>query len=332
MLIQEDFEKEFLKYYNQGMSTTKICNILNEKRDRGYNFLRKNNLSSHKEFSRLISLEDENKIKDLYLKGHTIEEISQILNIKAGTVNYRLKKLKITRLNGKVADCNENYFQEIDTPNKAYFLGLLYADGGFTKHKRKNGNYNLTLTLELKKEDKYIIEEFRKQIQSSLPIKENKRKMASFVNNKEYHFIKDNFYFRISCKKMIEDLISLGCVENKTHDLKGIPDIKNEFKKYFLLGFYDGDGIASVGKTGYMGFCGTEAMMENISSFLEIELKIKHKKVYFNKFNHIYYLQYTTKEEIKKIFEYFYNDTNIPYLIRKKNKIENYLKVNTEVI
>lgn len=332
MLIQEDFERDFLRYYNQGMSTTKICEILNEKRDRGYKFLRKNNLPSHKEFSRLISLEDENKIKDLYLRGFTIEEISKALNIKEGTVNYHLRKLKITRLNGKVADCNENYFQEIDTPNKAYFLGLLYADGGFTKHKRKNGNYNLTLTLELKKEDKYIIEEFKKQIQSSLPIKESKREMTSYVNNKKYCFTKDNFYFRISCKKMINDLISLGCIENKTYDLKGIPNIKKEFKKYFLLGFYDGDGIASVGKTGYMGFCGTEAMMKSISSFLEIELKIKHRKVYFNKFNNIYYLQYTTKEEMEKIFEYFYNDTDIPYLIRKKNKIENYLNANTEVI
>lgn len=332
MLNQEEFEKEFLKYYNQGMSTTKICGILNEKRDRGYKFLRKNNLSSHKEFSRLISLEDENKIKDLYLKGHTIKEISRILDIKEGTVNYRLRKLKITRLNGKVADCDENYFKDIDTPNKAYFLGLLYADGGFTKNKRENGNYNLTLTLELKKEDKYIIEEFKKQIQSSLPIKENKREMSTYVNNKEYHFVKDNFYFRVNCKKMIEDLIYWGCIENKTYDLQGIPDIKNEFKKYFLLGFYDGDGIASVGKTGYMGFCGTEAMMESISSFLGNELKIKQRKIYYNKSNHIYYLQYTNKEEMRKIFEYFYKDTNILYLIRKKNKIENYLNANTEVI
>ena len=34
---------------------------------------------------------------------------------------------------------------------------------------------------------------------------------------------------------------------------------------------------------------------------------------------------------MKKIFDYFYKDIEIPYLTRKKEKIEKYLNANTEV-
>ena len=121
------------------MSTTEICNLLKESRDRGYHLLKKKGLSSKKPIARILTEDEITEMKEAYLSGKTIENISSKMNIKQGTVNYWLRKLKITRPNGKVPDCDQNYFEEIDTPNKAYFLRLLYADGGFLSKPTKNG-------------------------------------------------------------------------------------------------------------------------------------------------------------------------------------------------
>ena len=144
-------------------------------------------------------------------------------------------------------------------------------------------------------------------------------------------FKKNNCYFRTTSKKLIQDLIYQGCIVDKTKNLKNLPLINDYLMKYFILGFYDGDGIASHGKQSYMGFCGTHDMLMNISLFLQKKLNLKEKNPYYNKTNKIYYLIYGAKGDIEKIFDYFYKDTNIPYLIRKKEKIENFLNANTEI-
>ncbi len=331
MLDYEDFVKQFLEYYNMGFSTTEICSFLNENRNRGYKLLKKLNLPSHKPVGNVVNKEDINKITTLYLAGKTVEEIGKEININPATVNYWARKLGITRPNGKVPDCNQDYFEKIDSSSKAYFLGLLYADGGYLRKVSKNGRIDLSLSLELKKEDAYIIEEFKNQLESSLPVREIVREEIMTSNGKEYSFTKNNCYFRIGCKKLISDLISWGCIENKTKELSNVPDIEKEYLRYFLLGFYDGDGIASVGERTYMGFCGTEEMMKNISLLLNQELNLRIKKSYYNKSNHIYYLQYNMNEEIEKLFKYFYKDLEIPHLIRKEEKIRNYLNANTEI-
>ena len=314
-----------------GFSTTEICSFLNENRNRGYKLLKKLNLSSHKPVGNVVNKEDINKITTLYLAGKTVEEIGKEININPATVNYWARKLGITRPNGKVPDCNQDYFEKIDSSSKAYFLGLLYADGGYLRKVSKNGRIDLSLSLELKKEDAYIIEEFKNQLESSLPVREIVKEEIMTSNGKEYSFTKNNCYFRIGCKKLISDLISWGCIENKTKELSNVPDIEKEYLRYFLLGFYDGDGIASVGERTYMGFCGTEEMMKNISLLLNQELNLRIKKSYYNKSNHIYYLQYNMNEEIEKLFKYFYKDLEIPHLIRKEEKIRNYLNANTEI-
>ena len=175
-------------------------------------------------------------------------------------------------------------------------------------------------------------EEFKKQTESESEVKRTDHKERFVVvNGKTYKFIKDDAYFRISCTKMAQDLIKWGCVIRKTDKLEKIPDIPKDLIRYFILGFYDGDGIASVGEQShYMGFCGTFKMMESISLYLHEELGLPLLEPYYNKNNKIYYIQYSTKERIKTLFNYFYTDLEIPHLIRKEEKIKKYLEANTE--
>ena len=326
----KNFEKIFLELYKQGKSTTEICSELGVNRNKGYKLLQKLGLHSHIP-PRSISSKQIEEIVQKYLLGQTIQEISKELKIKKGTVNYWLRKKGITRPNGKVPALNQDYFENIDTPSKAYFLGLFFADGGFMKSKRKNGKYNLTISLELKVEDGYIIEEFKKEINCENDIGDDERDQYRKVNGKEYYYHKHNKYLRFGSVKMVEDLKKWGCTENKTKELFCVPDIPPNLLRYFLLGFYDGDGIASVGQRSYMGFCGTESFMKSVAENLNQLINLPLKKPFFNQFNKIYYLQYNRKEEIEKLYHFFYDNLNIPCLIRKKDKIFNCLYANTEV-
>ena len=76
---------------------------------------------------------------------------------------------------------------------------------------------------------------------------------------------------------------------------------------------------------------GTEAFMKSVAENLNLLINLPLKKPYFNQFNQIYYLQYNRKEEMKKLYHFFYDDLNIPCLIRKRDKIFNCLYANTEV-
>ena len=51
------------------------------------------------------------------------------------------------------------YFDQIDNHEKAYFLGLLYADGYICK-----SNYTYQMGIALQLQDKYIIEELYKEL------------------------------------------------------------------------------------------------------------------------------------------------------------------------
>ena len=56
---------------------------------------------------------------------------------------------------------NHEYFNEINTERKAYFLGLLIADGNISENK---GNRQKTLAISLQESDSYILKELCKDI------------------------------------------------------------------------------------------------------------------------------------------------------------------------
>ena len=87
------------------------------------------------------------KGKELYLQGKTLNQIKYELQLDPGKLSKYLKSngVKIERLPHK-KKINKNIFEVINTEEKAYWLGFLYADGSI----RKNTN---TVELSLKGSD-----------------------------------------------------------------------------------------------------------------------------------------------------------------------------------
>jgi hypothetical protein len=57
-------------------------------------------------------------------------------------------------------NCNEDYFEKIDSCEKAYWLGLLFADGYVRKRKQFNGKHKQggIVGISLKNGDEYLLE------------------------------------------------------------------------------------------------------------------------------------------------------------------------------
>jgi len=168
---------------------------------------------------------------DLYNTGKQQWEIAAQLNCAQTSISGILKRNGITTRIGKkiiYQDVNTSFFKKINSEDNAYFLGLMYADGCV---QIKNSAY--TMSIKLKSNDQYIIEKFRDIMSPSSPIK---------ISNNEYS------YFRVNQKEICEQLISHGCVPNKSLILEFPTTVPNELIRHFLRGYSDGD--ASIYKNG----------------------------------------------------------------------------------
>lgn len=141
-----------------------------------------------------------------------------------------------------------DYFEKINTHDKAYFLGLLMADGFITDNSKKHGEDSFGISLSI--EDKYIIESFKKYIKSNNPIHE--------YTGRDYKQGFGSFYYvRIIMvsQKTVNDLMEKNVVKQKTL-IKEFPDnnkVPDEFIYSYLRGYMDGNGSISLRETKSKG-------------------------------------------------------------------------------
>ena len=315
---KEEFEKDFLSLYNQGKSVTEICKILDEDRRRGYKFIYSKGFKNHSSPLKKYSLEFLLVIKEEYLSGLTIKEIHEKHpEYNISSINSHLRKMGLTRPNHTRIKCkNPNYFDNIDTPQKAYFLGLFYADGTVLKICSKEKE-RFKICLELTEEDKYILEKLNQELNASNKIGIRFSRTNKIKDKKANS--KNSCYVSYSNQELYNGLIKLG-VNNKKEKRSSLPKIPDEFMRYFILGLFDGDGIASSGKKWYIGFCGQYSLMDDLGTYLKKELNIRKGKIYTR--GNISYIGYYSKKDKTNLFHYLYDDVKCVFLKRKFKKLK----------
>lgn len=220
---------------------------------------------------------------------------------------------------------NKDYFETIDTENKAYWLGFLYADGCINRYYKNDKLRNMNLEIGLCYKDRSHIQNFLDCIESNITIRDKIIKL----NGKEYKSSRVN----VCSKKICYDLINLGCTPNKTYTLK-FPTkdiVPKQYMRDFIRGYFDGDGCISTsnaeGHTISINFTGMESFLNDLNDFL-YENKIIRKKGYVN-----YYKERTVacslfiygKDTIKEVLDYLYKDSEM-HLDRKYKKYLDYYK------
>lgn len=272
------------------------------------------------------------ELSKLYLSGFSFKEISKKYKCSSTTISTNLKKVGIKSLEYTL---NENYFEKIDSEEKAYFLGFLYADGCVSKN---NNTYYMMISLQ--EEDKSILEKFNKLLDSN----RNLLYINNIFNNSKW---KNQYKLCIGNKKLGEDLIKLGCVPKKSLILKfpTFEQVPENLIHHFIRGYFDGDGCIWEGKryksivkdkTKKLGF--REKIIHNVkfnitstNDFIVSLQNILFKKANINKSklairykeknNITKTLEQSGRNNIKKLYNFMYKDATI-YLNRKKEKFE----------
>jgi hypothetical protein len=131
---------------------------------------------------------------------------------------------------------DESYFDTIDTEEKAYFLGFLYADG-YNNINRKD------VTIKLAESDKEILEKLQNLIQPGRPLIFINRQAERNQGKKN----QDCYVLTFHSEHLSKRLEELGVIHNKTYDLQFPTEeqIPKHLLNHFIRGFSDGDGYIS---------------------------------------------------------------------------------------
>lgn len=257
-----------------------------------------------------------NEIVDLYINSNlSCQHIAKIYGYSLCGIYDALRRWNINTRNlsdsHKVYSCNEEFFCEIDSEEKAYWLGFIYADGYIT------GN-NLGIALSSRDENHLL--KFKQSISSNSPV--NKYMSQTKYSSIEYSRI------LIRSNKLVQDIKEKGVLNNKSLILKfpnkDILDCK--LYNHFIRGYFDGDGSLVLSKNSInFKICGTK---ELLNSMIEIFNKVSSydfDERLFKRWNdekNNYYLSYGGRYKTLSIMNYLYSDSQI-HLDRKYNKFIN---------
>lgn len=162
-----------------------------------------------------------------YLKAHyqdkSYREIGEYLGRKEQAIRSKLHYLGLKK---NVHYCNYNYFETIDSEDKAYWLGFIYADGNINKAKS-------TLRINLQGRDHAHLSKLNKCIQGNFQV----RVFDERHGDKTYPMCQILIY----STKIALDLIQNGVVPNKTNKIT-FPDLDGNLIRHFVRGYFDGDG------------------------------------------------------------------------------------------
>ena len=203
---------------------------------------------------------------------------------------------------------NEHYFDVIDTEEKAYILGFIYADGN---NLFKTNRVSIQLSII----DKEILQKFSKIMFDIENLKYRKNK-----NNKgiEFEYVSLNMY----SKYMSRHLANLGVIERKSHFITFPEWLDKSLYRHFIRGLIDGDGWIYLPATNRMspnvGLICTRQINDKLSIFFDKELGLKSYlcKAYKQDFEIMCEIRIKNYHQTKILLDWLYKDSTI-YLKRK---------------
>ena len=222
------------------------------------------------------------------LGENTEEGVGKIFGVKSGTIYAKIREYGIkthhkqagkrrNRKNGTYVEpgtgtphhttenqCND-YFDLIDIEEKAYFLGLLLAEGN--NNYEPGGDAYLSLSLS-RAEDKIIVDALRKVLNGNQKVYVSKRAKKK-VENK----------FQIYSRKLVTRLAELGVVKDtKDHHIARPHQIPLGLRKHLIRGLLDGDGTIYPPNHELVIHSASRRLLNTVSTWINAEFR-SHKRI-----------------------------------------------------
>lgn len=255
--------------------------------------------------------EEDRVIKENYTsKGY--EELERMLPSRSKkAIQARAFKLGV-----KYLSYNKDYFNKIDNPTKAYWLGFLYADGYTTIDNRWG--------LEIMLSDKEHLQNLLDEIEYTGRMRGRKRKNTETCS------------VLIKNRDMTNALKQKGVIPNKTEVLT-FPDqdiLNPLFYCDFIRGFFDGDGCITYVTKPVIREDRSNKVYNRIvkevnfccksKSFIDIlNSVLKTNNIDFNmytnvKHNNLHYLRTSSIQTIRNFFDFIYSNSNPQNRLKRK--------------
>ena len=258
-------------------------------------------------YTRYLIKEEEDEIIKQYLAG--IPSTKIILSNRpisfvsiCKVLKRRGIKVRSASINKRTYTTNDTFFDTIDTEEKAYILGFLWADGN---------NVNDRIRLLLKESDIEILNRINKIIQPSKPLR-------VYINKNNYKSIS----MCIENKHMSQILNSMGMIPNKTFTIK-FPNkrlLPTGLRRHFIRGYFDGDGSFT---NGMFNITGNKYMIKSIGYLLKLNCKLDKIRIY--PYKNSWALYCGRRYQLRRIYAYLYEDSSIS-LKRKQKRFKDYIK------
>ena len=294
-------QKEIAEKYNCSKST--ISNILSSR-----NVLTR--LGGSKNTPDVI----QNWIK-MYLEGALIKDIAFEFGVGTDTISRHLKKNGVN-VDRYTYHFNEHYFDVIDTQEKAYYVGMLWADG-------HNCIDRGSIILELQEQDLGLLEMLNKLADNERPVRKQNLHDKNPKWQNQYRLVLQSKY----TSKVLE---SYGMFQNKSLILTFPSWLEESLYAPFIRGYFDGDGCLSLqnnnrNRSAMINMVGTKMFLEQVARIIKvmtgvdvnIERDIRAR-------DPICILRCSKRQDVVKILNWIYNDATI-YMQRKYDKYQQFL-------
>lgn len=265
--------------------------------------------------TRYYTPEEKQALVASYCAGETIQTLAAAQGVSYATMSENLKNWGVDFRRtgpGRTHTLQETFFDVIDTEEKAYWLGFLYADG--------NVRHNV-VQLDLAICDRAHVQAFANAVGYSGALLEQTRSK----DDKEHR----SAYVHIGCAYMCRALTALGCVPRKTYAAQLLtPAMPTELYSHFYRGYFDGDGCLSKHSTkpahaieliGHPDFIATAQQWLMRTCDLAETALITPK----NCATPVRVVRYQGNRQVKRILDALYADATI-YLTRKYQQYQRF--------
>lgn len=196
---------------------------------------------------------------------------------------------------------NTEYFNEINSQDKAYWLGFLLADGCVFKNR---------LTVKLAEKDLGHLKKLHDALDSSVPI--------------HAYPVRGTVESNHTSERLTNSLHKWNCVPNKTSSL-AYPNIPSNMDRHLIRGYIDGDGsvIRKNDATKTLRFCiccGSLEFLSAVVSKLPITTKI-HTRT--NDWGSAFIIDIGGNKKSKTLRDWLY-DGALTYMDRKRDEAYKY--------
>ena len=245
-------KEDFIKTYDKVKSSRKMGEIFGVEKSTILNYAKEIGYVNH--YRPELNEEQIQYIcSQYYLKS--AKEVANELNVSESLISKVWADNNFRGKINRVYYCNEHYFESIDTPGKAYLLGLIASDGCVYKRENHIG----MLCFGFNKQEIELLNIVKRELNTKQPLL----------------CYGDTIGLAINSETIFNDLKQYNIVPRKTWIYEPVDLQNDELTWHYLRGYLDGDGsIYYSGDKELLSsweicYCGNQNTMNYISDFLD---------------------------------------------------------------